>query len=59
LKRKPHSVFVQMRDTYLDHYDYEAEAIERAKNGEDEDDPTQKALNDAPWDAETVIVPIK
>ena len=44
-----------MRKTYLDSMAYEADAIERAKSGEDED---QQALNDAPWDAEQVIVPM-
>lgn len=60
MKKKPHSVFVQMRDTYLDHYDYEAEAYERAKNGEDMDDPTQQAINAALHDdtVETITVPM-
>lgn len=58
MKKKPHSVFVQMRDTYLDEYDYEAEAIERAQNGED--DPTQQAINAALHDdnIETITVPM-
>ena len=51
---------MQMRDTYLDHYDYESEAIDKARSGEDEDDPTQQAFNAALHDdnVETITVPM-